>query len=171
MVRSAFCRRCCDPKLPRLSSLLAKMGDRRVDAVAADCAGAIGRDGGCGSPGSAASVLSSAAALSAVLSAGAASEAAAVSPADAHPASASMAAANNKATFFSSSKLLSVPGLPLSYTPDVAKLSHGAGVLGDFCNFFCGKWVRGVGDAAPCRLAVKWMPARGGMGASRPTMT
>ena len=42
-----------------------------------------------------------AAALSAVLSAGAASEAAAaVSPADAHPASASMAAANNKATFF-----------------------------------------------------------------------
>ena len=24
-------------------------------------------------------------------------------------------------------------------------------------------------NLAPCRLAVKWMPARGGMGASRPT--
>ena len=36
--------------------------------------------------------------------------------------------------------------------------------------FFCGKWVRGVGDAAPYGLAVKWMPARGGMGASRPTI-
>lgn len=141
------------------------MGDRRVDAVAADCAGAIGREG-CGSPGSAASVLSSAAALSAVLSAGAASEAAAVSPADAHPASASMAAANNKATF-SSSKLLSVPGLPLSYTPDVAKLSHGAGVL-EILQF-----LREVGAGRrgrrPYGRAVKWMPARGGMGACRPT--
>ena len=36
---------------------------------------------------------------------------------------------------FSSSKLLSVPGLPLSYTPDVAKLSHGAGVLEIFVIF------------------------------------
>ena len=35
-----------------------------------------------------------------------------------------------------------MPGLPLSYTPDVAKLSHGAGVLEIFAIFL---WEVGAG--------------------------
>ena len=47
---------------------------------------------------------------------------------------------------------------------------HTERVFWRFLQFFCGKWVRGVEDAAPYGRAVKWMPARGGMGASRPTI-
>ena len=57
-----------------------------------------------------------------------------------------------------------MPGLPLSYTPDVAKLSHGAGVFAIFANFFAGNGREaGAGRRGrrPLRAARKWVSACG----------
>ena len=89
-----------------------------------------------------------AAALSAVLSAGAASEAAAaVSPADAHPASASMAAANNKAILFILKAPFRAWFAPILH-PGCCKVVTRSGYFGDFCKFFAGSG-RGASGTPP----------------------